>query len=88
MSSSTVEIEGYGEVAIRPLTRGQMELIAAEAGGDEQVQLAEIVRRGCVRPNLLTMSDEEFVAEFRDRPNVLPAIGAEIMDRSWPAVED
>jgi hypothetical protein len=82
-----VDIPGYGQVLVRSLCRGEMELIAYEADGVELLQLAEIVRRGCVRPDVFRISDAALAAEFDACPDALEAIGAAILERSWPAVD-
>lgn len=86
VAPETVAIGGYGPVLVRSLSQGEMELVAHLADGDELAQLAEIVRRGCVRPDVWRMPDSVLRAEFDGCPDALALIGAAILDRSWPAV--
>jgi hypothetical protein len=79
----TVEIEGYGPIEIRSLTKRQMVRCKELSGGNEQLQIVHIIRRGMANPKC----SDEFLAEIKDTPNVLDAIGAAIIERSWPNVE-
>lgn len=85
--SAEVDIDGYGPVLLRGLEQGEIELIGCRAAGDISVVIAEVVRRGCVRPDIYRMPDDEFTVEFTGRAEQLAHIGAAILERSWPAVQ-
>ena len=79
----TIEIEGYGPVTIRALTKKQLKRIIDEAGDNMDWAKVLVIRRGVQDKRLRGMSEEEFLAEFEGRPEALVRIAEAILDRSW-----
>ena len=82
----TVEIEDFGPMTIRSLSKREMLDCKQLADGDQDLQMVHIIQRGMEQPKC----DDEFLAEVTDTPNVLDAIGVAIIGASWPndGIED
>lgn len=78
----TVEIEGYGPVTIKSLTKRQLETSQARFGDDVNQQLVHVIRLGMHDPKCT----DDFLASLGD-PDVLPRIAEAILARSWPNQE-
>jgi hypothetical protein len=50
VGNRVIDIEDFGPVTIRPLSRREYEQIQSEAGGDLDVQLALMIQRAVVAP--------------------------------------
>lgn len=80
----TVEIEDYGPVEIKTLTKSQVTRIREESGGEIEDGGVLVFQRGVAEKRLREMDDEQFLAEFAERPQVLTRIINAILERSWP----
>jgi hypothetical protein len=78
MSPTTVEIEGFGTVIVRGLSKGRVKRIRRmDTLG---AQAAEVIKRGLVKPELTV----DLATELGNRLDVLDAIASTILERSWP----
>lgn len=80
----TVEIEGFGPITFRSLTKKQFERVQRDKAGNDRLGPALLIRRALMEPSPELLATQFEAGKTSD--STIDSIAMAILDHSWPRV--